>query len=275
MISIVMAAHNEEAALPDTLDSILAQTYDEWELVVLDDGSSDGTSQVIASYAARDARVRCETNARNIGLTLSLNVGLDQAKGDWIARIDAGDTWAPDKLEKQMAYVDTHPDVGLLGTCFTAVNVQTGEAHVQRRPVAQEEILEAIWRTCPFTHSTILFQKALTDTYGGYDPAYRYAQDLDLYFRLVFHTESHNLPESLCRRTTHGADAIGMKHWKEQVRCVLAIRWKYLRLHRRPLCTYLRLAPDALKLVLPSRTKLWKQALMRGGRSSTGGGGTP
>lgn len=254
-VSVVIGVFNAADALSATLDSVLAQTVAGWECIVVDDGSSDSTAQVIQGYAARDPRVRGITIPVNGGLTRALIHGVESAQGQWLARIDAGDRWHPEKLARQLAFSAAHPEVGLIGCWSEDRNHLTGKVVVKQKPIEHEEIVVDLWRICPFIHSTILVRLDLVRKWGNYSPEFRYAQDLELYFRLLQHTRGHNLPEALCKRVTHEVSAISFARWKPQLRCSLAIRWKYHRLQRRPLRELRCFLPDVFRLLLPSSLK--------------------
>ena len=260
-VSIVIGARNAATTLSATLDSVLAQTFMDWECIVVDDGSVDDTAALIHDYATRDPRMRCIALDVNVGLTRALVRGVEEARGLWLARIDAGDTWHPAKLARQLTYCAEHPDTGLVGCWSEDTNRQTGAVVLKRKPIEHEAIMASLPRLCPFIHSTILTRLDLVRACGNYDPAFQYAQDYDLYFRLLQSTRGHNLPEPLCQRSTHDASAISYARWKPQLRCSLAIRWKYHRLGRRPWYELARLLPDAMRLLVPASFKGLKQRL--------------
>ena len=261
-ISVVIGVFNAACPLSATLESVLAQSFADLECIVVDDASEDNTADVVHAYASRDARVRLITLDANGGLTRALVRGVDESRGIWLARIDAGDTWHPEKLARQLAFGAAHPEVGLVGCWAEERNLQTGVVAVRRKPVEHESLLQSLWRACPFIHSTILVRLDHVRDCGNYDPAYRYAQDYDLYFRLLHVTRGHNLPEVLCARTTHDTSSLSYAHWKPQLRCSLAIRWKYYRLHDRPWLEGARLLPEFALLALPAASKRLKQRLM-------------
>lgn len=261
-ISVVIGVYNAAGCLSSTLDSVLTQTFADLECIVVNDASEDGTADVVEAYASRDTRVRLVTLDANGGLTRALVRGVAEARGIWLARIDAGDRWHPEKLARQLAYVGAHADVGLIGCWTEETNLQTGVATVRRKPVEHDAIMSALWRACPFVHSTILARLDQVRACGGYNPTFHYAQDYDLYFRLLHLTRGHNLPEVLCYRTTHDVSALSFAHWKPQLRCSLAIRWKYYRLHGRPWRESARLLPEFALLALPAASKRLKQRLV-------------
>lgn len=262
LVSVVIGAYNAAETLPATVDSVLAQSFGDLECIVVDDASLDGTDNWVRARAEQDPRVRLITLEANGGLTRALVRGVDEARGTWLARIDAGDTWHPEKLSRQLAYSAAHAEVGLVGCWSEDTNLQTGVAAIRQKPVEHDGIATMLWRGCPFIHSTILARLDLVRACGNYSPDFRYAQDYDLYFRLLQLTQGHNLPEVLCGRTTHDAAALSYAHWKAQLRCSLRIRWKYMRADHRPWRDRIGLLPDLAKLALPASFKRLKQQLV-------------
>ncbi len=113
-VTVLLPVYNGARFLRQAIDSVLSQTWKDFELLVVNDGSTDGTAAILESYS--DPRIRILSNVQNIGLTLSLNKGLQSARGEYIARIDADDIALPIRLEKQVSYLDQHPEVGLVAT---------------------------------------------------------------------------------------------------------------------------------------------------------------
>ena len=113
-ISVVMPAYNAENYIREAIDSILAQTFRDFEFLIIDDGSTDHTVEIIRSYS--DSRIRLYQNERNMGVAATLNRGLDLARGEYIARMDADDISLPERFAKQAAYMDAHPDVAVCGS---------------------------------------------------------------------------------------------------------------------------------------------------------------
>jgi glycosyltransferase involved in cell wall biosynthesis len=262
-VSVVLGVFNEAEFIQQTLDSVFAQSVEILECIVVDDASTDDTVALLRAYAESEPRVHLLIQEEHRGLTHALRRGVEEARGTWMARIDARDTWAPEKLAGQLAYAAEHPEVGLIGCAAEESNQQTGQISIRRKPEMHEDILAALWRDCPFIHPTILARLDLVRACGSYDPAYGCSQDYDLYWRLLFTTEGHNLPEVLAYRPTHGVDSISLSRWKEQVRCTLRIRWRNYRKHRVALYHYRHLLPLLFKLLLPGSLKLLKQRIVR------------
>ena len=117
MVSVLMAVYNAEKYLTEAVESILVQTFADFEFLIIDDGSVDGSAAILEDYAESDERVKVIHNSENLGLTKSLNIGLKLTQGKFIARIDADDVAVPERFEKQITFMDDHPDIGVCGSC--------------------------------------------------------------------------------------------------------------------------------------------------------------
>ena len=182
-VSVIMAAYNSENTIAESMDSILGQTFSDWEFIICDDGSSDNTFRIIRDYAARyPGKIVAIQNERNSKLPYSLNHCLKYAKGDYIARMDADDRSYPERLEKQYAYLTSHPEIDVVGagmTCFDGGRI-TGE----RLPPA-EPSPGIIGLGVPFFHATIMMKRSVYEALNGYslkDYVLR-CEDVDLWIR--------------------------------------------------------------------------------------------
>jgi hypothetical protein len=198
-----MSVFNGERYLHQALDSILRQTYADLELVVVDDGSSDGTAAILASYD--DSRLRVLRNPRNIGLAASLNRGIAAATGEFIARQDADDISEPQRIASQVAYLDTHPDVALVGSAHIEIDadgVVIGEVDAHCDHVA---ILWAMLFFCPFAHTAVMWRREpVLHAVGTYDESYRYSMDFEYWTRIAARFRVANLPGHFVRLRSHG-----------------------------------------------------------------------
>jgi hypothetical protein len=199
-----MAVLNGEAYLREAVDSILGQTFTDFELIIVDDGSTDRTPEILRSI--RDPRVRLLTNPSNLGLARSLNLGMAKAVGEFIARQDADDVSEPDRFERQVAFLDGHPETALLGSAHTEIDAHgrvLGHVDAHCRRVT---ILWWMLFFCPFAHSAIVFRKQpVLEAVGGYDPSYRYSTDYEYWTRIADRFAVANLPEPLVRLRVHDA----------------------------------------------------------------------
>lgn len=197
-ISVLMAVRNGGSYLDASMASIARQTFADWEMVVVDDASDDATPQVLADWAAKDPRIRVVTNGTNIGQTASLNKGLRECRGDWVARQDADDLSDPRRLAAQMKFLDKHPDVVLLGTQGVLIDEAGRKVGLLDVPCGEAGILWTSMLLNPFLHTSVVFRRAaVLEKYGGYDESYRIAQDYDLWVRVLSNSPTANLPARL------------------------------------------------------------------------------
>lgn len=179
------------------IESILAQTFREFEFVIIDDGSSDNTWSVLEGFAGQDARIRLFRNERNIGLPSALNKGLQVSRGNYIARADADDLYRPRRLARQVQFMDTHPDVGVLGAAAETINEKGHTVGLIDLPVEDCQIrFQLPFGNC-LPHPSVVFRKDVVLSEGGYDEAYWTAQDYDLWARLLPKSKFANLYETL------------------------------------------------------------------------------
>lgn len=214
-VSVVMAVHNGAPYLREAVESILAQTFTEFEFIIIDDGSTDATASILAEYG--DPRLRLVRNAANIGLTRSLNKGLTLAQGKYIARMDADDVSLPERLAIQVAHLDAHPDVGLLGTGYYLIN-EDGERFTDTAPAQPLTHTEIRWQLLfhnAFCHSSVMFWRP-DSVLGMYDEQIVYAQDYALFARLASLMQMTNLPDLLLAHRVHHTQ-IGQRRRLEQL----------------------------------------------------------
>jgi len=186
-VSIVMPVFNEAALLPATLDSVRRQSLTDFECVVVDDGSTDATPQILAEYAAQDARFRIVTQP-NGGISNALNAGLAAARGDWIARLDGDDLMLPNRLERQLAFAAAEPGLAGCGCDYDIIDM-AGRRRGTRHPLPHSrEELEKFFEAgepLSFTHPTMLFRRDLALRLGGYRHECEPAEDVDLFARML------------------------------------------------------------------------------------------
>lgn len=179
-----MGIYNCADTLPEAIDSILAQTYTDWELILCDDCSTDGTYEVAAEYAGRyPDKIILLRNEVNSRLAFTLNRCLAKATGEYVARMDGDDKCTPDRFEKQLTYLAAHPDAVLCGTAMQRFSDKGGLGSVDVRPAEPDKFTPHT--TVPFNHATILAYKSCYDALGGYtvSPRTVRGQDRDLWYR--------------------------------------------------------------------------------------------
>jgi glycosyltransferase involved in cell wall biosynthesis len=164
-ISVIMSIYNGEKYLRGALESILNQTLRDFEFIIINDGSEDGTRAILDS--CHDTRIRV-IHQENIGLTESLNKGLEIARGIYIARMDADDISHINRLEKEAAFLDANKDVGLVGTFGIRIDENGKEGHLLSFPTTDEKLRKSLERDCPFLHGSVMYRKECIDRVGNY-----------------------------------------------------------------------------------------------------------
>jgi len=197
LISIIMPIKNAEKYIRDSIQSILNQTYKNFEFIIIDDGSTDGSQKIIESI--KDDRIKFYKK-ESAGLIEQLNFGLGEAKGEFVARMDADDTVSPEKLEMQINYLLNNKDIQLVGTNFTFID-ENGKSIMPKKLPEEHRDIEFMM---PFIdsvlHSSILTYKSVLIDSGGYDKEYYSAEDDELFLRLLsLGYKMHNIQRSLYR----------------------------------------------------------------------------
>lgn len=219
-ISIVMAAYNEERDIGRALDSILAQTFEDWELIVIDDGSTDATAGVVRRYAEKDSRIKHVRNEANLMLPASLNKGIGLAKAKLIARADADDFNLPERLSKQYEYMQAHQEVDVLGTAAYLLDEAGDRVTSFSHPLTHAELSALSFLKIQFFHPSVMIRRRFFDKVGLYDPLYPTAQDKELWLRgLSVGCCYANLPEELIEYSTDGY----VKSWRSILRHALSL----------------------------------------------------
>ena len=185
MVSVIMATFNEPKTFIDgSISSILNQTYRNLELLIADDSTKEETSHAIDEWALRDSRVVVIRKAQRMGFVNALNHALDEAKGDFIARMDGDDFSLPNRFVIQLKYAQDHPDIDVFGGDIIIVDENDVEKSERLYPTTQTAIWKRfLWRS-PFAHPTIMFRRAIVDRGFRYNPEYKRAEDVDFLFRL-------------------------------------------------------------------------------------------
>lgn len=211
-VSVLMSVYNDATHVGEAIDSIIGQSFSDYEFLIVDDASTDASFDVIRSFP--DPRIRIFQNASNIGLARSLNKGLENARGDIIARIDSDDISLRDRLKVQVEYMDAHPRIGMVGCQDMRIDENGAELDFRKRLTSHSELSQALlWGTNPFRHSAALFRTECVRLVGLYRErprqvglhrkALHMAQDYDLWLRISEVAEVANIDELLCKYRVH------------------------------------------------------------------------
>jgi glycosyltransferase involved in cell wall biosynthesis len=182
-VSVVTSVYNGEPYFDRAIPGILAQTFQDFEFVVVDDGSTDGSLAKLEELARRDSRIRVFSPGR-MGAAAAYNFGVAQATGEYIARQDFDDRSYPDRLKLQAEFLDAHPDVGMVGGAYLLVDERRGERYVRTPPTGHDEIILAMAKFVPIAHTTATFRRRAWSEASGY-PLAENLIDLRFYLRVA------------------------------------------------------------------------------------------
>lgn len=259
-VSILLSVHNGAHTLHRCLTSIYEQTFQDFEIVCVNDGSTDATAEILDTWQVTfgSEKMRILTNESSIGLTRSLNRGLDIIAGTYTARIDADDFWHKEKLEKQAYFLKTHPDYGIIGCNYTNVSSDR-QVNISLKET-DAEIRQSIIKRNPFAHSCVIFRTELIRTLGKYNEHIRYGQDYDLWLRCLPKTKFYNLPEFLCTRSID--QGISLEKQREQMWQSIKTQVKYIRKYHYSFANYFFLLEPLIVIMSPTciknvKRKIW------------------
>lgn len=196
-LSVITCCHNDEAVLAQTLESILGQSYGDFEYILVDDGSTDGTAEIIARYAAADSRITTLYNPQPLRPGGALNRGLAAARGDYFANLDSDDLALSGRLRQQVAFLDAHPDIGIVGSWGRVIDLEGKEIGKRVYPTLPNLIRWTLLIYCCMIHSSVMARRHVIQQAGGYSARHWLATDYELLLRLNPQVAMANLPEPL------------------------------------------------------------------------------
>ena len=249
-VSVIMSVHNEENWLVPAIESILNQTFQDLELRITDDGSSDGSRDILCHFQKQDPRVRLIRHEKKNGLAVSLNEQIRQAGGEYIARMDGDDMAHSERIESQVDFLDSHPEVALLGTYCNEIDKNGNKISLWKRPVTDQALRAALLYYNPFVHSTVMLRREVFKEAGYYNPKWRYAQDYDLWLRISRSYKMANLMRPLVDLRVDW-DKLEKKN-TEARRCEFNILLSHFRTCNYPLWRYLHLWRTAGLALFPT-----------------------
>jgi len=220
-----MAVRDGEKYLRQAVDSVLQQTFSDFEFIIIDDYSIDSSTRIVEEY--KDLRIRFIRNQSHLGLTKTLNLGLDIAKGEYIARLDADDVCLPNRFEDQVKFLNKHPQIGVLGTGISLIDDLGNIIQDVHFPTNHNLIK---WQLCfynPIVHPSVMMRLTAVRQVGNYDPALIHSQDYDLWWRMSFISELANLYEIDMHLRQHPRQVTNVQR-SEQFRFGLKIDQKHL-----------------------------------------------
>jgi glycosyltransferase involved in cell wall biosynthesis len=215
-ISVVMSVYNAGRYLPQAVESVLAQSFRDFEFIIIDDGSTDGSPEVLRAYAARDLRIRLTVRG-NKGLTVTLNEGLAQARGEFVARMDCDDVCIPDRFQKQLDYLRADPLLVCAGGHFELID-EKGRLLTRLCPPSDDETIQKLLLAghTAICHPAAMMRREAVARVGGYDPYFKTTQDLDLWLRLGEIGRLGNVREVVLKFRQHGGSVSETKRQEQR-----------------------------------------------------------
>ncbi|HEY8750494.1 MAG TPA: glycosyltransferase [Tepidisphaeraceae bacterium] len=203
-VSVVMPVYNAERFLRAAVESSLTQTFTDFELIAVDDGSKDSSLAILREYEKKDCRVRIVSRP-NTGIVGALNDGIAAARGELIARMDSDDICLPDRFAKQVAFLDSHPDHVLVGSQVMLIDPEAADLCPKRDTEFTHEAIDTahLNHRWPLVHPTIIVRKSALSRIGGYRSKFEWLEDLDLFLRLAEVGRMASLPDVLLRYRLH------------------------------------------------------------------------
>lgn len=196
-VSVLMTIFNAEPFLKESLDSLLGQDYAQWELIAVENGSKDASPEILAGYS--DPRIRKFAFHSNIGRTAALRYAFSQARAEYIAVLDADDVALPGRLQRQVEYLDSHPETGLVGAWADEIDSQGALIGSFRPPADESALRDWLGWSNPFVHSAVMYRSSLARDVGGYPESIVHSQDYSLVLKLAQRSGLGMIEEVLCK----------------------------------------------------------------------------
>lgn len=204
IISVLMPVYNGQKFIKQTIESLLNQSFSDFELIIIDDGSVDSTYEIISSY--EDERIKYFKNEKNSGIVFSLNRALEIASADYIARIDADDICLKDRLKVQLDFLECNKNVGVCSGSICYIDADGIEGVTVKMPTSNDECKVKFLFGNPIIHPASMFRRELAIKVGGYTVGMEPAEDYDFWLKLLAVSEIQNVDETLLKYRTHSTN---------------------------------------------------------------------
>ncbi len=218
-----MSAYNSEKYVAEAIESILNQTFKDFEFIIVNDGSTDKTVEIIKKYAKSDERIKFIDNKKNAGIVAALNQGLDFCHGEYIARMDSDDISLPERFEKQAKYMDKHPECGACSTWAELFGSNVTQNNILRHMPTVKLLDFVLYGNQVLNPGSMIRRSVLIDNNIKYNPDYKYAEDYAFWIEIIKHAEIHNLQEVLLKYRWHNSNT-SVIHQLSQRECSERIR---------------------------------------------------
>lgn len=264
-ISVIMPVYNSEKFLPTSIESILGQTFRDFEFIIFDDGSTDSSWDVITSYAKRDERIKARKNKNNVGVSKALNSALKETRGKYIARMDADDWSYPYRFEEQFRFMEQHPEVAVSGGLIKLCDELLKTINLRKYPLTDSKIRKIIFKYSPFAHPATIWNTNKIKKVGGYNENIPVGQDYELYFRIGLVGKFANLNRVLLKLRVHEKASSMLKgraqeHYTLYARIKGFLEYRYHMSRFDKVYTFLQLISS---MIIPVKVKFWMFNMIR------------
>jgi glycosyltransferase involved in cell wall biosynthesis len=256
-VSVIMGVYNTKRYVAEAIESVLKQTYKDFEFIIIDDTSTDGTSEILQKYAKKDKRIKLIKNKTNLGLTKNLNVGLRKAKGEFIARMDADDVSLPNRFATEVQFLDKHPDVALAGTWADIINNEGKIIGEIKYTTEHKQIRRNMTERSQIIHPSVMFRKRIVNEVGMYDEKLRTAQDYEYFARVMSKFKVANIPKKLLHYRWDFSQNEGFKKNRQQEINGWVGRWRMFTKYGWPAWYIIFAIKPAIAFCIPSPWRLW------------------
>lgn len=202
-VSVVMPAYNAERYISRAIESILNQTFKDFELIIINDASTDSTLSIINKYIKKDKRIKVISNKKNLQIAASLNIGITKAKSNIVARMDADDYSIRNRLELQYKLLEKHSDIAIVGAYMYVVNEQNKVLTIRKYPTKSDDLKKVMFRYSPFAHPVVMYRKKVIQEFGGYSLGIFPCEDYELWFKVGSKYKFATIPKPLLRYTNY------------------------------------------------------------------------
>lgn len=255
LVSVVMPVYNDQRFLQESLLSIRNQTYKNLEFIIVNDGSSDKSAEIITNNALEDKRI-IAINQNHSGLTKAFNKGISISRGNLIAIQDSDDVSLPERIEKEIEFLSKNEEYGLVGSRWRLID-EHGRALEQMVPFlnSDKQLRNHIFSFNPFCHSSFMLRREVIDKIGDYNENFLYAQDYHFIIRIMRHFKVYNLDDVLVLKRRHSG-AISVKYTKKQFFYIIKAKKFAINYLRLPWIFKLKLLKDIIVYLMPDRVLL-------------------
>lgn len=265
LVSVVMPAYNAEQFAARSIQSVLNQTFKNFELIIVDDASSDKTPQIIKAIQRKDPRIRIITNKTNLLIAKSLNIGIKSARAKFIARMDIDDIAHPDRLALQYKLLKKNPKIAIVGANMTIIDGEDKEILKREYPTSSRELKRLMFRYSPFGHPAIMMRKSAYEEFGGYQEDIFPCDDIDLWFKIGTKYEFASIAKPLLKYRLKLTSS-SHKNLKELEILTLKIRLKAIKKYKYHFTffdIFYNLSQFATIWIFPSQIRIWFYNFLR------------